>query len=111
MLQIISSKDWGGDRTTLLRVPYTVIIRSKLDYDYSLLWMDRRDDSLYLDVLDLIDNQGLRLCSLVLRTYPIESFKVKTGEHSFQARRLRLSLQYYIYKTLTDKRLQPNQIF
>ena len=31
------------------------------------------------------------------------------GQHSFQARRLKLSLQYYIYKTLTDIRLQPNQ--
>ena len=41
---------------------------------------------------------------------------MKTDEHSFQACRLKLSLQYYtcihgIYKTLTDihVRLQPNQ--
>ena len=63
----------------------------------------------YLDVLDLIANQGLRLCSQIFKTSPIESFKVKTEENSFQARRLKLSLQYYIYKTLMDIRLQPNQ--
>ena len=62
-----------------------------------------------MDVFDQIANQGLRLCSLVFRTSPIESFKVKTDEHSFQARRLKLSLQYYVYKTLTHIRLQPNQ--
>ena len=55
------------------------------------------------------DDCGLRLCSLVFRTSPIERFKVKTDEHSFQAHRLKLNLQYYIYKTLTDIRLQPNQ--
>ena len=61
--------------------------------------------------IDLIAKQSLRLCSLVFRTFPIESFKVKTDEPSFQARWVKLSLQYYIYKTLTDIRLQPNQHF
>ena len=31
LLRVISSKDWGGDRTTLMRI-YRSHIRSKLDY-------------------------------------------------------------------------------
>ena len=91
MLRVISSKDWGGDRTTLLRI-YRSHIRSKLDYGCIVYGSARRS---YLAVLDPIANQGLRLCSGAFRTSPIESLQVETGEPSLETRRLKLSLQYY----------------
>ena len=92
LLRVISSKDWGGDRTTLLRI-YRSHIRSKLDYCCIVYGSARRS---YLAVLDPIANQGLRLCSGAFRTSPIESLQVETGEPSLETRRLKLSLQYYI---------------
>ena len=92
LLRVISSKDWGGDRTTLLRI-YRSHIRSKLDYGCIVYGSARR---LYLAVLDPIANQGLRLCSGAFRTSPIESLQVETGEPSLETCRLKLSLQYYM---------------
>ena len=92
LLRVISSKDWGGDRTTLLRI-YRSHIRSKLDYGCIVYGSARRS---YLAVLDPIANQGLRLCSGAFRTSPIESLQVETGEPSLETRRLKLSLQYYM---------------
>ena len=92
LLRVISSKDWGGDRTTLLRI-YRSHIRSKLDYGCIVYGSARRS---YLAVLDLIANQGLRLCSGAYRTSPIKSLQVETGEPSLETRRLKLSLQYYM---------------
>ena len=92
LLRVISSKDWGGDRTTLLRI-YRSHIRSKLDYGCIVYGSARRS---YLAVLDPIANQGLRLCSGAFRTSPIESLQVETGETSLETRRLKLSLQYYM---------------
>ena len=92
LLRVISSKDWGGDRTTLLKI-YRSHIRSKLDYGCIVYGSARRS---YLAVLDPIANQGLRLCSGAFRTSPIESLQVETGEPSLETRRLKLSLQYYM---------------
>ena len=39
--------------------------------------------------LNVIDNQGLRLCSSAFKTFTIESIKVKSGEQLFQARQLK----------------------
>ena len=88
LLRVISSKDWGGDRTTLLRI-YRSHIRSKLDYGCIVYGSARHS---YLAVLDPIVNQGLRLCSGAFRTSPIESLQVETGEPSLETRRLKLSL-------------------
>ena len=67
LLRVISSKDWGGDRTTLLRI-YRSHIRFKLDYGCIVYGSARRS---YFAVLDPIANQGLRLCSGAFRTSPI----------------------------------------
>ena len=92
LLRVISSKDWGGDRTTLLKI-YQSHIRSNLDYGCIVYGSARQS---YLAVLDPIANQGLRLCSGAFRTSPIESLQVETGEPSLKTRRLKLSLQYYM---------------
>ena len=92
LLRVISSKDWGGDQTTLLRI-YRSHIRSKLDYGCIVYGSARRS---YLAVLDPIANHGLRLCCGAFRTSHIESLQVETGEPSLETRRLKLSLQYYM---------------
>ena len=56
--RVISSKDWGGEQTTLLRI-YRSHIRSKLDFGCIVYGSARRS---YLAVLDPIANNGLRLC-------------------------------------------------
>ena len=92
LLRVISSKNWGGDRTTLLRI-YRSHIRSKLDYGCIVYGSARRS---YLAVLDPIANHGLRLCSGAFNSSPIESLQLETGEPSLVTRRLKLSLQYYM---------------
>ena len=48
----------------------------------------------YLQMLDPIHNQGLRLCLVAFRTSPVESLYVDAHEPSLGARRAKLSLQY-----------------
>ena len=48
----------------------------------------------YLQMLDPIHNQGLRLCLWAFRTSPVESLYVDAYEPSLGARRAQLSLQY-----------------
>jgi hypothetical protein len=90
LLKVISSKDWGGDRTTLLRV-YRSHIRSKLDYG-SVIYGSARVS--YISKLDPIQNQALRLCTGAFRTSPIDSLQVEAGEPPLYARRRKLSLFY-----------------
>ena len=90
LLRVISSKDSGGDRTTLLSI-YRSHIRSKLDYGCIVYGSVIRS---YLAVLDPITNHGLRLCSGAFRTSAIESLQVETGEPSLETRRLKL--QYHM---------------
>ena len=48
----------------------------------------------YMQMLDPIHNQGLRLCLGAFRTYPVESLYVDAKEPSVGARRAKFSLQY-----------------
>ena len=48
----------------------------------------------YLQMLDPIHNQGLRLCLGAFRTSPVESLYVDAHEPCLGARRAKLSLQY-----------------
>ena len=48
----------------------------------------------YLQMLDHVHNQGLRLCIGVFRTYRVESLYVDAHEPCLGARRAKLSLQY-----------------
>ena len=64
ILKILSSSDWGGDRTVLLNL-YRSLIRSKLDYGPIVYGSARKS---YLKSLDTIHHQGLRLALLTLNT-------------------------------------------
>ena len=79
-------------RTTLLKL-YRSLVRSKLDYGIIIYGSARKS---YLQMLDPIHNQGLRLALGALRTSPIASHYVEADEPSLYSRREKLSLQYAI---------------
>ena len=70
---------------------YRSLIRSKLDYGCIVYGSSRKS---YLQMLDPIHNQGLRLCLGAFRSSPVESLYVDAHEPSLGARRAKLSLQY-----------------
>ena len=90
ILKVLSSSDWGGDRTVLLNL-YRSLIRSKLDYG-SIVYGSARKS--YLKSLDTIHYQGLRLALGAFRTSPVESLYTESNEPSLYIRREKLSLQY-----------------
>jgi len=90
ILKVIGHTDWGADRKVMLRL-YRSLVRSKLDYGCIVYGSARKS---YLQMLDPIHNQGLRLCLGAFRTSPVESLYVDANEPSLGARRTKLSLQY-----------------
>ena len=90
ILNVIGNTEWGTDRKIIFRL-YRSLIRSKLDYGCIEYGSARKS---YLQMLDPIHNQGLRLCLGAFRTSPVESLYVDAHEPSLGARRAKLSLQY-----------------
>ena len=82
--------DWGADRKVLLQL-YHALIRSKLDYG-SIVYGSARKS--YLQMLDVVHNQGLRLALGAFRTSPVEILLVEANEPSLYVRREKLTLQY-----------------
>ena len=102
LLKVLSHTSWGADRTTLLKL-YRSLVRSKLDYGCIIYGSARKS---YLQMLDPIHNQGLRLALGAFRTSPVASLYVEADEPSLYSRREKLSLQYAICKVvirLTNK--------
>ena len=89
-LKVIGNTEWGADRKVMLRL-HISLIRSKLDYGCIAYGSARKS---YLQMLDPIHNQGLRLCLGTFRTSPVESLYVDAHEPCLGARRAKLSLQY-----------------
>ena len=90
LLRVVAHTDWGADRKVLLNL-YRTIIRSKLDYG-SIIYGSARKS--YLEMLDPIHHQGLRLALGAFRTSPSESLLAEANEPSLYNRRLKLSMQY-----------------
>jgi ribonuclease HI len=90
ILRVVAHKDWGGDTKTLLTL-YRTLIRTKLDYA-SIVWGSARQS--YVQMLDPIQNQALRLCLGAFRTSPIESLQVECFEPNLSMRRQKLTMQY-----------------
>ena len=90
LLKVVAKTDWGADRKVLLRL-YRSLVRSKLDYG-SIVYGSARKS--YLQMLNPIANQSLRLCLGAFRTSPVESLHVEANELSLSRRREKLSLQY-----------------
>ena len=90
ILKVIGNTEWGADRKVMLRI-YRSLLRSKLDYGCIVYGSARKS---YLQMLDPIHNQGLRLCLGAFRTSRVESLYVDAHEPCLGARRAKLSLQY-----------------
>ena len=78
LLRVLSSSSWGADRTTLLHL-YRSLIRSMLDYG-SIVYGSARKS--YLQMLDTIHHQGLRLALGTFRTSPVTSLYAEADEQS-----------------------------
>ena len=89
-MRVVAHTDWGADRKILLRL-YRSLIRSKLDYG-SIVYGSARKS--YLQMLDPIHHQGLRLALGAFKTSPAKSLYVEANEPSLYLRREKLSLQY-----------------
>ena len=92
LLKVVSGTEWGGDRKVLLRL-YRSVIRSKLDYG-SIVYGSARKS--YLQILDPIAHQGLRLALGAFRTSPVESLLTEANELPLNLQRQKLSMQYCI---------------
>ncbi len=99
LLRVLAHTDWGADRKVLLRL-YRSLIRSKLDYG-SIVYGSARKS--YLQMLDPVHHQGLRLALGAFRTSPVESLLAEANEPSLALRREKLALNY-----ITKVKANPN---
>ena len=83
---------YGADQTTLLKL-YRSLIRSKLDYGCIIYGSARK---FYLQMLDPIHKQGLRLALGAFRTSHVSSLYVEADKPSLYSQREKFSLQYAI---------------
>ena len=80
ILKVSSHTSCGAERTTLLKL-YWSLVRSKLDYGCIIYGSARKS---FLQMLDPIHNQGLKLALGAFRTPPVASLYVEAGVHSHQ---------------------------
>ena len=102
IIRVVSSFNWGADRTTLLRI-YQALCLSKLEYGCQIYGSACKTT---LAKLDIVHNMALRICTGAYRTSPVESLYVDSGFPPLGIRREELGLRY-LSKVLTSK-LNPN---
>ena len=107
LLKVVAHTDWGGDRLVLLRI-YDSLVRSKLDYGCIVYGSARKS---YIQMLDPVQNQGLRLCLGAFRTSPATSLCVEADEQPLALRREKLALQYAVKIASTPENPVYNSIF
>ena len=107
LLKVVSRFDWGADSIVLLRL-YRAFVRSKLDYGSIVYGSSRKS---YIEMLDTVHHQGIRLSLGAFRTSPVESLYVEANEESLYRRRERLSLQYSIKLSSTPNNPTFDTVF
>ena len=91
IIKVLSHQEWGADTNTLLKL-YQSLVRSKVDYG-SIVYRNA-DEKSVLKSLEVIHNQGLRLCLGAFKSSPLESLNVEANVYPLKFRRRRLGLQY-----------------
>ena len=92
LLKVVAAKQWGSDTNMLLRL-YRSLIRPKLDYGCIVYGSARKS---YVQMLDPIQNQALRISLGAFRTSPIDSLEVEANETPLSVRRQKLAVQYFL---------------
>jgi hypothetical protein len=92
LLRVVSHLDWGGDRKVLIQL-YKSLILSKLDYGCFIYGSAPKS---YINMLNPIQNEALRLCLGAYKTSPAESLEVEAGVLPLHIRREQLALQYVL---------------
>ena len=99
IIKCLSSTRWGSDRNILLYL-YRTLVRSKLDYGCIVY---RSAPKSYLNLLNPVHHQGIRLATGAFRSSPKESLYVEAGEPSLDHRQIKLALQF-----ITRIKLDPD---
>ena len=89
MLRVVSSTDWGDDRTVLLRL-YRALVHSKLVVGCFFYAAACKS---YISLLDPIQDQGLRLPLGAFRTSPAHRLCVEVNELPLCLKREKLAHQ------------------
>jgi len=88
LFKIIAHQTQGADQCTLLTL-YRTLICSKLDYGAIVYGSARKS---YLNILEPVANQALRICLGAYRTSPVCSLQVLAHESPLELCRVQLSL-------------------
>lgn len=91
VLKCLAGSDWGADRSSMLSI-YDALIRSVFDYGCVAY---RSAAVSNLKTLDVIQAQALRICCGAVRSSPVASLQVETGEMPLHLRRMALSMVYW----------------
>ena len=105
ILKVVSSFNWGADRTTLLRM-YQALCLSKIEYGSQIYGSACKTN---LTKLDVLHNLALRICTGAYKTSPVESLYVDSGMPPLYIRREEQGLRY-LARVLTSK-ANPNHKF
>ena len=90
IIKVLGHQEWGADTKTLLSL-YESLVRSKVDYGSIVYRNAKRSE---LNRLEVIHNEGLRLCLGAFRSSPLESLNVEANLYPLRFRRKKLGLQY-----------------
>ena len=90
LLKVVSHTVWGSDTKTLIKL-YKSLVLSKLDYG-AIVYMSA--SNVYLKKLDVVHNQGLRLCLGAFKSSPVESLYAEAFELPLEERRYEAAIKY-----------------
>lgn len=91
VLKCLAGCDWGASRASLLNI-YDALIRSIFDYGCMVY---RSAAKTNLKKLDIIQVQALRICCGAVKSSPVVSIQVETGETPLHLRRMALTAVYW----------------
>ena len=107
IIKVLAHTDWGASSKTLLKL-YRALVRSKLDYGCIVY---RNASETDLKALDVIHNQGLRLCLGAFKSSPVESMYVEANELPLRERRLELLMKYGVRIKCNTSNPAYNSVF
>ena len=91
ILKCLSRMKWGADRQSLLHI-YRATTRAQLDYGCQIY---ASAPTRYLQKLDAVHHQGIRICTGAFRSSPVPSLLAEASEMSLEDRRQQLIIQLF----------------